>query len=173
MSPKVRGLPIEISFLPALKAHRGKLLSGKTERGREVHAGSFLRQRRIVLDAELKKRPRTLTRILTHELFHFAWLRIGNPTRRSFENLLLGEIRNQVEGELGWSAERLKSTLDRKDRQRRTRRWREYGCESFCDSAAWLVTGGGRDEEFTLPPAARRTRRKWFEQTGLAREISV
>ena len=140
MSPKVRGLPITISFLPALKAHRGKLLSGKTERGREVHAGSFLRQRRIVLDVALKKQPRMLARILTHELFHFAWLRIGNPNRRSFENLLLSEIRNHVEGELGWSAERMKSALDRKDRVRRTRRWREYVCESFCDTAAWLAT---------------------------------
>jgi hypothetical protein len=173
MSPKVRGLPIEISFLPSLKAHRGKLLSGKTKRGREVHAGSFLRQRRIVLDAELRRHPRTLARILTHELFHFAWLRIGNPTRRSFEDLLLSEIRKHVKGELGWSAERMKAALDGKDRLRRTRRWREYVCESFCDSAAWLVTGGGRHEEFTLPSAARRTRRKWFEQTGLAREISV
>jgi hypothetical protein len=173
MSPKVRGLPIRISFLPSLKAHRGKLLSGKTERGMEVHAGSFLRQRRIVLDAELKKRPRTLARILTHELFHFAWLRIGNTTRRSFENLLMDEIRSHVDGELGWSAKRLKTALGRNDRLRRTRRWREYVCESFCDSAAWLVAGGGRHEEFTLPSAARRTRRTWFEQAGLAREISV
>ena len=173
MSPKVRGLPIKITFLPALKAPRGKLLSGKSERGREVHAGSFIRQRRIVLDSELKKRPHTLARILAHELFHFAWLRLGNSTRRSFEELLLREMRKDVKGELGWSAERVKAALDRQDRLQRTRRWREYVCESFCDSAAWLVTGGGRHEEFTLPTAARRTRRAWFEQSELAREISV
>ena len=65
MSPKVAGLPIEIRFAPSLRAHRGKLLSGKTERGKEVHAGSFLRQRRIVLDAALKKQPGELARILT------------------------------------------------------------------------------------------------------------
>ena len=81
--------------MPALKARRGKLLSGKTERGREVHAGSFLRRRRIVLDAALKAKPRELARILTHELFHFAWLRLGNPKRREFEDLLRGEIRRR------------------------------------------------------------------------------
>src|ERR1700724_2529704 len=106
MSPKVRGLPIEIAFLPELKVRSGKLHSGKTERGREVHAGSFLRQRRIVLDAALKAQPRELARILTHELFHFAWLRLGNPVRRRFEDLLQGEMRRRVRGELGWSAER-------------------------------------------------------------------
>ena len=58
MSPEVHGLPIEIAFLPAPREHRGKLLSGNTASGREVHAGSFLRQRRIVLDAALKKQPR-------------------------------------------------------------------------------------------------------------------
>jgi hypothetical protein len=173
MSPKVRGLPIEIVFLPELKARGGKLLSGKTERGREVHAGCFLRQRRIVLDAVLKTQPRELARILTHELFHFAWLRLGNPERRRFEDLLQGEIRKGVGGELGWSAERMKAALKRADRARRTRVWREYVCESFCDSAAWLLAGSAGNEEFTLPMAARRARRTWFEQARLTREISV
>jgi hypothetical protein len=173
MSPKVRGLPIEITFLPELKARRGKLLSGKTERGREVHAGSFLRQRRIVLDAALKTRPRELARILTHELFHFAWLHLGNPQRRRFEDLLQAEIRRRVRGELGWSAERMKTRLSRADRVRRTRAWREYVCESFCDSAAWLLAGRGGNEEFTLPSAARRARRAWFEEARLTLQISV
>src|SRR5712692_2512543 len=126
MSPEVRGLPIEIAFLSALRAHRGKLLSGDAGAGWEVHAGSFLRQRRIVLDAALKKQPRELQRILTHELFHFAWLRLGNPRRRSYEDLLLREFRSSVKGELGWSAERVKATITRADSTRRTRRWREY-----------------------------------------------
>ena len=173
MSPKVRGLPIEITFLPELKAHRGKLLSGKTERGREVHAGCFLRQRRIVLDAALKSRPRELARILTHELFHFAWLRLGNPQRRRYEDLLQGEIRKRVRGELGWSAERMKTTLSRADRMRRKRAWREYVCESFCDTAAWLLAGHGRSDEFTLPLPARRARRAWFVQARLTVQISV
>ena len=173
MSPKVRGLPIEITFLPELKASRGKLVSGKAERGREVHAGSFLRQRRIVLDAALKTQPRELARILTHELFHFAWLRLGNPQRRRYEELLQGEMRKRVRGELGWSAERMKASLSRADRKRRTRAWREYVCESFCDTGAWLIAGRGGSEEFTLGSAARRARRKWFEQSRLMLQISV
>ena len=173
MSPKVRGLPIQITFLPELKVRRGKLLSGKTERGREVHAGCFLRQRRIVLDAALKTQPRALARILTHELFHFAWLRLGNPQRRRYEDLLQGEIRRRTRGELGWSAERIKATLSSADCKRRTKRWREYVCESFCDSAAWLLAGRGGNEEFTLPLAARRARRAWFEEARLTSEISV
>ena len=173
MSPKVRGLPIEITYLPELKARRGQLLSGKTEGGREVHAGCFLRERRIVLDAALKTRPRELARILTHELFHFAWLRLGNPQRRRYEDLLQGEIQKRIRGELGWSAERVKATLSRSDRMSRTRRWREYACESFCDTAAWLFAGSGGNEEFTLPSAARRARRTWFEQARLTHEISV
>ena len=108
MSPEVNGLPIEITFAPALRAHRGKLLSGKSSPGKEVHAASLIRQRRIVLDAELKKKPAELKRILIHELFHFAWLRLGNPGRRSFEELLRKEVRERVRGELGWSAEQLK-----------------------------------------------------------------
>jgi hypothetical protein len=173
MSPEVRGRPIEILFLPELKARRGKLFSGKTQRGREVHAGCFLRQRRIVLDAALKRRPRELARILTHELFHFAWLRLGNPQRRRYEDLLQGEIRERVRGELGWSAERMKTALSSADRKRRTRRWREYVCESFCDSAAWLFSRSGRSEEFTLPSAARRARRAWFAAERLTLRISV
>lgn len=178
MSPKVRGLPIEIVFLTGLIAHRGKLLSTKKlkhipRRGREVHAGSFLRERRIVLDAALKRQPRELARILIHELFHFAWVRLGNPQRRRYEDLLQGEIRKRVGGELGWSAERLKAALRRADRTRRTRAWREYVCESFCDSAAWLLAGRGGSEEFTLPPGARRARRAWFEQARLTLQISV
>jgi hypothetical protein len=173
MSPEVRGLPIEIAFLPAPRAHRGKLLSGHAAAGREVHAGSFLRQRKIVLDAALKKQPRELDRILTHELFHFAWLRLGNPRRRSYEDLLRREFRSGAKGELGWSAECAKAAITRADSTRRTRRWREYVCESFCDSGAWLFAAAGRHEEFTLPSAARRIRRGWFEQARLTRQISV
>ena len=162
MSPEVHGQPIHVTFVPELKAHRGKLLTGREARGREVHAASFLRERRIVLDAALKKKPRELERILTHELFHFAWLRLGNPKRWSYEELLEAEIRGRIPGELGWSAERTKGTLDRADRVQRSRRWREYVCESFCDSGAWLLSAH-RHAEFTLPAPARRARREWFE----------
>ena len=167
MSPKVAGLPIEIRFAPSLRAHRGKLLSGKTERGKEVHATSFVRRRRIVLDAELKRQPRELARILVHELFHFAWLRLGNPKRRSFEALVRREMKARVRGELGWSAEHLKIALGRSDSALRTRAWREYCCESFCDTGAWMFSGARRHHEFTLPVRARSGRRVWFENLGI------
>jgi hypothetical protein len=167
MSLQVSGRPIEIRFAPSLRAHRGKLFSGKTGRAKEVHAGSFLRRRRIVLDAALKRRPSELSRILTHELFHFAWLRLGNPKRRSYEALLRREMRVQAPGELGWSAEHLKIALDPVDCARRTRRWREYVCESFCDTGAALFSGARRHDEFTLPAGARRDRRVWFRNLGI------
>ena len=156
-----------------MRSHRGKLISATTAPGKEVHAASFLRQRRIVLDAELKKQPGELARILTHELFHFAWLRLGNPKRRSYEDLVRGEISKRVKGELGWSAESAKAALTRGDAVRRTRRWRAYVCESFCESAAWLLAGGSRHEEFTLQLRARRARRAWFVLAQLTSQISV
>ena len=167
MSPQVLGLPIEIRFAPSLRARNGKLLSGKTAHGKEVHAASFLRRRRIVLDAALKRRPRELTRILVHELFHFAWLRLGNRKRRSFEALIGREMHAGVPGELGWSAEHLKVALGRSDSALRTRAWREYCCESFCDTGAWMFSGARRHHEFTLPVRARSGRRVWFENLGI------
>ena len=67
----------------------------------------------------------------------------------------------------------MKTALTRTDLMRRTRAWREYVCESFCDSAAWLLAGRGESEEFTLPSAARRARRAWFKQARLTVQISV
>jgi len=173
MSPEIEGLPIGIEFAPQLRAHAGKLLIGNGQRGREVHAGTFLRERRIVLDAALKGKTAELGRILVHELFHFVWLRLGNPKRRSFEDLLQRELRDRAPGELGWSAEHLKIGLHRGDCVNRTRRWRQYACESFCDTAAWLFSGIARHGEFTLPSAQRHERRDWFRRTQLTRRISV
>ena len=173
LSPQIEGPPIQIEFAPLLRAHAGKLLVGNTERGREVHAGTFLRRRRIVLDIALKGQASELARILVHELFHFVWLRLGNPKRRSFEDLLRKELRERAPGELGWSAEHLKIGLHRRDSADRTKRWREYACESFCDTAAWLFSGAGRHGEFTLPLTQRRERRAWFQRTQLTRRISV
>jgi hypothetical protein len=141
--------------------------------GVEVHAGSFLRKREIVLDAGLLASPRELARVLTHELFHFVWLRLGNPGRRSYETLIAGEIRERVRGELGWSAEWRKRRLTARDRRERTRRWREYVCESFCDTAGWLLTGGGRHEEFTLDGRSRIRRRRWFYRAEALRRIAL
>jgi len=173
LSPEIEGLPIEITFAPRLWAQGGKLVVGNIPRGREVHAATFLRQRRIVLDVGLKSRPAELQRILLHELFHFAWLRLGNPKRRSFENLLRREMGERVRGELGWSSERLKTGLSRQDSTLRTGRWREYACESFCDTAAWLFSHARSHDEFTLSTAGRAGRRNWFEEMQLTVRISV
>jgi hypothetical protein len=147
-------------------------LSGES-RGSEVHAGSFIRKREIVFDAALRHCRDEYTRVFIHELFHFAWLRLGNPRRRSYEVLLAGEFRSRVRGELGWSAESRKLGLSAGDRARRTRRWREYVCESFCDSAAWLFSGQAANSEFTLSMRARGHRRLWFESSGLTERIPV
>ncbi|MBI1788103.1 MAG: hypothetical protein HYR60_11210 [Acidobacteria bacterium] len=168
--PEIHGRPILIQFQPDLRVHHGKLV---TSGGSEVHAASCVRRREMVLDGTLRRRPRELRRIFMHELFHFAWPRLGNPKRRSYEELLESEIQRRVRGELGWSAQMRKKALGPDDPRIRTRHWREYVCESFCDTAAWLFAGLPRHVEFTLPDRARRRRRDWFEKQGLTRRIAV
>ncbi len=126
-----------------------------------------------MLDAALLSSPREMTRILVHEIFHFVWMRLGNSTRRAYEHLLRREIQRGAKGELGWSAELRKQSLRRLDLDRRTRRWREYVCESFCDTAAWLFGGARQHSEFTLPPLYRGERRQWFRHAGTLKRISV
>jgi hypothetical protein len=157
------GAPIRIVFRPQLSNCRGKLLSGEG-RGQPVHAGSFLRQRRIVVDRALLARPRQLTRIVLHELFHFVWPRLGNPARLEWERMLRAELTARAPGEAGWSAEWRKDALRPLDATHRTRRWREYACESFCDTAAWLFSGALPHSEMTLKASERTSRRRWFVQ---------
>jgi hypothetical protein len=130
---------------------------------RGLHAATFVPRRHIVVDRALLKKQRELRRILYHELFHLVWSRLGNPLRRSYEELLRREWRESARGELGWSAERVKRGLKAADVRRRVRRWREYCCESFCDSAAWFCLRGRQEhEEWTLRPRFRERRRRWF-----------
>ena len=117
--------------------------------------------------------PEEFARIFVHELFHFAWLRLGNAKRRSYEQLVARELRRRVSGELGWSAEWRKSALTARDRRERTRKWREYCCESFCDTAAWIYAGVRKHAEFTLAAAGREGRREWFRKSGLDEGISI
>jgi len=161
LKPGALARSLRIRFVEHPRAHRGRLGTGEGP-GTEVHAGSFLRRGEIVLDTELLSSPAELCRILAHELFHFTWLRLGNTARRSYEELIEGECRTRVPGELGWSSELRKRALTARDRRERTRRWRDYLCESFCDTAAWLAVSGRRHAEFTLPLAQRRRRRAWF-----------
>ncbi|MGH9660018.1 MAG: hypothetical protein ACRD96_15830, partial [Bryobacteraceae bacterium] len=121
--PHLSGDAIEIAFLPALRSRRGKLLSGHRD-GVEIHAASFVRQRRIVFDTALLRRPRELERIFVHELFHFAWVRLGNASRREYEEVVADEIRRGLSGETCWSGETRKVRLDGHAARRRTRRWR-------------------------------------------------
>lgn len=149
------GKPIEILFSNDLPRANGQ----------EVHAATDLRKRLVLLDAELRVRPAELRRIATHELFHFAWVRLGNRRRGEFERMVAAEWSERRRGELGWSAEWRKNRLRAEDVTERSRRWREYLCESFCDTAAWLYGNAGRHDEFTLSSAPREQRRRWFERT--------
>jgi hypothetical protein len=157
--PLFTGSPIQVSCLPQLTAHRGRLLSQLPHAGTAVHAGSFIRQRRIVLESELLNHPGRLRFVLLHELFHFAWLRLGNPTRSAFCALLLRESEAGARGELGESAEAAKLRLRPEDAEMRSVRWRQYVCESFCDSAAWVYAKRvGEPERMLAKPWSERRR---------------
>lgn len=66
-----------------------------------MHAGGFLQKRKIVLESHLFANEALLRLILTHELFHFAWPRLGNPLRASFAKLVADELSGKARGELG------------------------------------------------------------------------
>lgn len=170
--PMPVGKPIQLHFRPGLTAFRGRLLS-RRQQGVAVHAGAFLRKRELILDSGLISRPSELARILIHEIFHFAWVRLGNARRRSFEELVRAELRRGARGELGWSAELRKNRLKPADVRDRSRRWREYLCESFCDTAAWRFAGLRHHTEFTLDAVNRARRRRWLRRAGLEACIPV
>jgi hypothetical protein len=160
--PPIDGRPIRL-----------EIRRGLTDRHGAVHAGAFIRERRIAFDAELAADPREFARIFVHEVFHFVWLRLGNPRRWSYEALLREEMRGRARGELGWSAEWRKRALSTQDAGRRTRRWREYVCESFCDTAAWMFAGVSAHREYTLASRFRERRRRWFRKSAMADRISI
>jgi hypothetical protein len=141
-----RGRPLEIRYSAGLRDTAGN----------PAHAASFIRRRLIVLDAELRRDASGHARILTHELFHFVWVRLGNSARLQWERAMRLEFDRRVSGDAGWSAEWRKVKLAKSDITRRTRAWREYCCESFCDTgAAWLT---GSRAENTLSSTALRAR---------------
>ena len=121
--------------------------------GVPVHAASFIRERRIVLETALLEHPRKLRLILIHELFHFVWTRLGNALRRSFAGILERERQGGARGELGESAGTKKASAP----------WKVYVYESFCDTAAWMYAGVNKTPEFTLAAGWRNKRRAWFE----------
>jgi hypothetical protein len=129
--------------------------------GNPAHAATFIRERVIVLEPGLKHAPRERERILLHELFHFVWVRLGNPRRRDWEVLLRAEWEGRARGEAGWSSEWRKRNLLARDVGARSRKWREYCCESFCDTGAFVV--GGDNGEVTLGRKRLGARAAWFE----------
>ncbi len=167
----LQGRIVRIRFLPTLTADRRHLYSNRP-RGQPVLAGSFIRKREIILDKELERQPRDLARILVHELFHFAWVRLGNPSRRSYEAIVRHEWKHRARGELGWSAELRKNALSRSP-LRHSPLWRDYLCESFCDTAAWLYSGVRRHPEYTLATRHRDRRAEWFRAVFQDREIFI
>jgi hypothetical protein len=130
--------------------------------GNPAHAATSIPARLIVLDPDLKKSGREHRRILLHEYFHFVWVRLGNPRRLEWERHLAREWHAGARGEAGWSAEWRKQRLSHGDVAGRSRRWRDYCCESFCDTAA--STYGKDNSEVTLAQTRRRARAAWFHK---------
>jgi hypothetical protein len=161
--PRVSGRPVRVEFRTSVVDVAGA----------PAHAATYLRERRMVIEEALMADGDEFARIFVHELFHFVWLRLGNGRRRSYERVVAGELRRGVRGEMGWSAESRKQKLAARERTARTRKWRDYCCESFCDTAAWLYAGVRRHGEFTLAKAAREGRRAWFARAGLDEGVAI
>jgi hypothetical protein len=148
---------LSVSVQPRLTAYRGKLLSGRPDVGTAVHAARFIRQRRIVLEADLFADAQLLRLIFVHEHFHFVWPRLSNSIRREFASLLERERDSRARGELGESSAVRKLTFTKLGT-----RWQDYVCESFCDTAAWFYSELERHHTFTLGKRWRERRRRWF-----------
>jgi hypothetical protein len=163
--PALTGSPIFVSSKRSLTAFRGRLLSGTPRRGTPVHAASFIRKRTIILELELLDDIPRFCLILVHELFHFVWPRLARAERTAFERLLIGEIKEGARGEVGESAAVKKRELLAEDLADATWAWRDYVCESFCDTAASLYGNPAEHDDFTLAKRWWKKRSGWFGQT--------
>ncbi len=150
MNKRLQGRPVEIRYAANLHDMAGN----------PADAATYIRDRVIVLDRDLAGDEHQ--RVLCHELFHFVWVRLGNPRKLAWETLLAAEWHARARGEAGWSAEWRKKKLSPADVSGRTRKWREYCCESFCDTAAWLFASN--ESELTLSRKWREGRKAWFER---------
>jgi hypothetical protein len=162
--PPLVGRAIVVCDAARLTACNGKLFFGRTNGGRPVHAASFVRARKIVLDTALLRRPHLLRSILLHEIFHFVWVRLGNRKRWEFAAILHRELRNHAGGEIGESSGVQKERLLKHGRVSASRAWRDYVCEAFCDTAAWLYAGGTASSP-DLAARWRGYRERWFQAT--------
>jgi hypothetical protein len=160
--PVLPSSPISVNVLPQLTASRGKLLSGQPI-GTAVHAASFIRDRSITLESALLSRPNTAKLIFVHEVFHFAWARLSNGRRQEFSDLLANEMRRGAVGELGESSAVKKGGIvSRNIADAASRRWRDYVCESFCDTAAWAFGNVARGQDFSLANRWKGLRKEWL-----------
>jgi hypothetical protein len=155
MLPPLFGPPIRVELRDSLGPH---------------HAATSIPRRLILLDRGLLTKQGDFERILIHEIFHFAWVRLSNETRRDWANLLASE---KAPGELGWSAEWRKLKLKPSDPRQRSPKWKRYARESFCDSAAFLFAGLKRHDEFTLALKCRRARKAWFHKNFASHPIAI
>ena len=126
-----------------------------------------------MLDEQMLRTPRVLERIFVHEVFHFVWSKLRNELRCSYEDMVIDEFENNTLGELGWSAESMKLQLTKWDRKKRTRRWKDYICESFCDTAGWLFGSARQYSEMTLGREERDARRRWFREHVIDGSFSI
>src|ERR1019366_1255022 len=85
------GKPVEIQYEAGLRDMAGNV----------AQAATFIPRRRILLDVALRGKAGERDRVLLHELFHFVWVRLGNPRRRGWEELLRGALAERARGEGG------------------------------------------------------------------------
>lgn len=130
--------------------------------GNPADASTWIRNRLILLDTELAADQPKRHSILLHEYFHFVWVRLGNPKRFAWENFINAQDASPYLGEAGWSAQWRKQKLHPEDAESRSRRWREYCCESFCDTGARLYSSD--KSENTLSALPLRKREQWFRE---------
>jgi hypothetical protein len=147
-----------------------------SQRFSQPHAVSYIPERYLVLERALFRRRIEHGRILYHELCHFLWPRLGNQRRHRFQELIRRELRDRARGELGYSSEIRKASLLAASRQGISRRalarkQRDYFCECFCDTGAYVLLGSERrakHSEFTLGRATRERRARVWEAVAFA-----
>jgi hypothetical protein len=158
--PPLDGSPLGVEIRSRIQVERGRLILHGNG-GHAVHGAANIRGRKILLEAALLDDPPNLKRIFLHELCHFVWVRLSNGKRLEFEEVLRREFDSGARGELGWSAEMRKHQISAADVEKRSRRWREYACESFCDTAAWWFGESTDHPECTLSRRYHSGRRAW------------
>lgn len=106
--------------------------------------------------------PRDLRLIFAHEIYHFAWWRLGSNRRAEYDSLLRAELAASARGELGESSSVAKREHVSRECPNGGNSWKQYVCESFCDTGAWLFSGVDELRNFQLAAKWRIKRASWF-----------